>query len=110
MMDLATIKAVNKEKTELAKQDNIQPFIIESQGQIDNFKNFPFMHIGDHVPEGWELVNTYFVDASGFGADDEAALSINQFLNKLRVGFGYAVTESGQFQVYVGEFKRVENE
>ncbi len=36
--------------------------------------------------------------------DSEPALSVNQFLKKLKVGHGYALIEEGEFQVYVGEF------
>ena len=47
------------------------------------------------------------MDSSGFGASDEPALSFGQFKKILKVGFGYAIIEEGQFQVYVGEFTKV---
>lgn len=107
MMDLETIKSTNEERASQARKENIKPFVIESQDQINSFKGFPFPHVGDHVPEGWKLIETYFVDASGFGRVGEGALTVRQFLQKLKVGFGYAVVEAGQFQVYVGEFEGV---
>lgn len=110
MMDLATIKQVNEEKCNEAKENNVEPFVIENQEQIDSFKGFPFPHIGDYRPKGWKLIETYFVDSSGFGAEDESALSFRKFLDKLRVGYGYAITEAGQFQVYVGEFRKSEKD
>lgn len=107
MMDLQTIKRVNEEKARESKENKIEPFVIESQEQIESFDGFPFKHIGDYRPKDWELVETYFVDGSGFGRDDEPSLSLRQFLKKLKVGFGYAIIEAGQFQVYVGEFKKI---
>jgi len=56
---------------------------------------------------GYELVNTYFVDSSGFGADDEPALTFNKFLDKVKVGYFYGIREAGQFQVYIGEYKKL---
>ena len=46
----------------------------------------------------------FFVDSSGWGQEDEPALTINQFLKKIKAGKYYAIIEAGQFQVYVGEY------
>lgn len=108
MMDLQTIKSMNKERCREAKKENLKPFIIESQEQIDSFEGFPFPNFGDFRPKGWKLVKEYFCDSSGFGQDGEGALSIRQFLKELKIGYGYAIIEAGQFQVYVGEFERVD--
>lgn len=108
MYDLQTIKRMNKERAEEAQEKRLQPFLIENKEQIDSFNQIPFPNLGDFRPKGWELVETHFVDNSGFGRNDELALSVNQFLKKLKVGFAYGIIEAGQFQVYVGEFKRVE--
>ncbi|HDY89155.1 MAG TPA: hypothetical protein ENH82_13700 [bacterium] len=57
--------------------------------------------------ENWELLDDQlFVDHSGFGANDEPALTADQFLEKVKEGFGYAIVEQGQFQLYVGVYKR----
>lgn len=65
--------------------------------------------------KGYELVEEYFVDSSGFGLDDEPALTREQFVNKLTElltreeytnGLTAKITNVGQFQVYVGLFKR----
>lgn len=63
--------------------------------------------------KGYELIQELFVDSSGFGADDEPALTQNRFMNELsRIiaennGRVYAtITNAGQFQVYVGLFKK----
>jgi len=104
MYGLATIKSMNAEAARKAKGK--QPFIIKSAEQIDTFPPFPFPNFGDYRPKGWELVETYFVDSSGFGGDGEPALGARHFRSKLKIGYGYAVIEAGQFQVYVGEFRR----
>jgi len=44
------------------------------------------------------------VDNSGFGQVGEMALTIGQFLGKVRQGFYYGITGVGQFQVYVSEY------
>ena len=107
MFGLETIKTMNKEKTKIAKDTKTEPYIIERETEKQNYPPFPFPNIGDYVPEGWEEVNTYFVDSSGVGTSDELALTTETFIEKLKVGYGYAITEVGQFQVYVGEFKKV---
>jgi len=57
-------------------------------------------------PKAWELIDTLFVDSSGFGGPGEPALTIEEFHSKIKAGFGYAIVEAGQFQVYVGVFRR----
>jgi len=63
--------------------------------------------IGDTIPLGYELTETFFVDNSGFGASDELALTFNSFLTKVKAGYFYGIKEVGQFQVYINEFKRI---
>lgn len=65
-------------------------------------RDIPFL--GSYVPEGWYLEDGLFVDSSGFGGMGELALTAAQFLQCLEVGKGYAIIESGEFQVYVGVF------
>lgn len=56
--------------------------------------------------QNWDKVDEMFVDSSGFGAEDEPALTIKQFYEQVKAGLGYAVIEAGQFQVYVGVFEK----
>ena len=56
---------------------------------------------------GYILVNTYFVDNSGFGDISEPALTFNHFLNHVKAGYYYGIKEAGQFQVYISEYKKV---
>ena len=60
--------------------------------------------------KGYELVKELFVDSSGWGADDELALTSNQFLKEVELLLNKnpkltaKITGAGQFQVYVGFF------
>ncbi|KKN02463.1 hypothetical protein LCGC14_1117400 [marine sediment metagenome] len=63
--------------------------------------------VGDNIPDGWELKEELFVDSNGLGSDYDPALSIDQFYDKVKAGFGYATTDAGQFQVHVGVFERI---
>jgi hypothetical protein len=62
--------------------------------------------------KGYELVENLFVDNSGFGSDDEPALTRSSFESRLiellnQHGPLYAfITDVGQFQVYIGLFKK----
>jgi hypothetical protein len=103
MMGLAEIIRLNNKACEKAKKAKLLPYVIK-EGDREKFPPFPFPDFGDYRPKGWELVGEYFVDSSGFGMDDEPALSVNQFLKKLKIGYGYALIEQGEFQVFVGEF------
>jgi hypothetical protein len=45
-----------------------------------------------------------FVDSSGYGADDEGALTMAQFIDTIRTlgaGYAYGIEETGQFQVNI---------
>jgi len=64
-------------------------------------------NIGDTIPLGYKITEKYFVDNSGFGQAGELALTFNEFLNKVKAGRYYGITEAGQFQVYIAEFKKV---
>lgn len=116
MMSGETIRQFQRDAAKRAARDHKTPFIVWDE-DISDWKangirgSFPFPFIGDYIPRGWKVaededgaVKSYFVDSSGFGQDDEPASSLTQFLDKLVAGHGYAVTEAGQFQVYVTEF------
>lgn len=97
--------------------------------------------IGDRLPRGWQRVHarklyretggavadpwqrgyargfdgeygeTLFVDSSGWGGENEPALTVDQFYDWVRdhgKGHGFAIVETGQFQVVVGVFKQRE--
>lgn len=80
-----------------------EPFI----AKVDQDKGvFKAPNIGEYRFEKYELIDTLFVDNSGFGSVGESALTVSQFLQKVKKGLGYAIIEEGQFQVYVGVFKK----
>lgn len=64
-------------------------------------------NIGTSTPIGYEAVQDFFVDNSGFGSESELALTPKSFLAKVRKGFYYGITGVGQFQVYIAEFKKI---
>lgn len=103
MASIEQIRAMNKEATEEAEEQVLTPYIAKCNGD-EGVKGC--VRLGDYIPFGWELVNTYFVDNLGFGASDEPALTFSQFLTKVKKGFGYAIGEVGQFQVYIHEYKK----
>lgn len=63
--------------------------------------------------QGFELIETFFVDSSGFGLESEPALTRSTFEKKLSTlldEYGELtakITGVGMFQVYVSLFKRV---
>lgn len=114
MMSPETIRSLSRDAAAKAAREHKAPFIVwpedlnEWKAKLANgqYPSFPFPFIGDYKPRGFRKVNEYFVDSSGFGAPGEPALTVSQFLDKLRSGYGYAITEIGQFQLYVGEYRK----
>lgn len=85
------------------KCPNRQPYVAKCDTDPGIFKCPNFR---GYRPKKWKLTETYFVDNSGFGRDNEPALTAKQFVEHVKAGCGYAVIASGQFQVFVGEFMR----
>lgn len=79
----------------------------------DSLRKIP--NLGDYEPTTWwDLEERLFVDSSGFGLPGEPALTFDQFVRQAqeiveeRGPRGFAIVETGQFQPYVGVFKRAE--
>lgn len=112
MMSLGSIKAESRRTGQRAAQQAMMPYVPIHEDEIKTYPPFPFPNLGDHRPRGWKLIEELFVDSTGLGADDEPALSIRQFKDKLielersDKAYGYGITEAGQFQLYVGVFER----
>lgn len=127
MMDLRQIEQESRAAAKRAARQKREPLMVEKEDLelgVKGISGIPF--IGDYIPKGWRKVDIidewyggdeemrgvyhagFFVDASGFGASYEPALTIDQFIEKMRPGYGYAVIEAGQFQVHVGVFERVQ--
>lgn len=135
MMDIRTIHEMSREAAAEAAEMEREPYYldeIELQNLRDHFDGFPFPNLGSYEPEGWERVDVvdegmiddnwrglgtsgmtedepkgFFVDSSGFGGAGEPALTVAEFLDALKPGYGYAVFEVGQFQVKVAAFRRL---
>jgi hypothetical protein len=110
MMAIETIRRMSREAAVKAARAHKVPFTVTQDDIVELLAGrtgtiqFPFL--GDYVPKGWELTDTLFVDSSGFGRPGEPALTQFQFYTRLKPGYGYAITEAGQFQVYIGEFRK----
>ncbi len=116
MMSLAIIRAMSADIAQEAAIEKRVPFV-PNLGDLLRWRverhNVRIPNLGDHVPEGWTRRDReawWFMDKSGFGADDEPALSFEQFLFQLDAYIedhpehGVAIVEEGQFQVYVAPF------
>lgn len=105
MMDNRELVANNDRNYREAKRKKLQPYVAKVDGDEGVFK---MQNLGCYKPEGWELREKLFVDSSGWGAEGEPALTIKQFLSRVKAGLGYAICQAGQFQVYVNVFERGE--
>lgn len=113
MLSLAQIHAASIRASARAAQKDRKPFIVWPedlqlwQALVANGSapKFPFPFIGDYTPVGWAKGQQFFVDSSGVGTKEESALTVAQFVGLLKEGKGYAITEAGEFQVYVAEFE-----
>jgi len=107
-----TIRSMQQEAAEIAAQDQMVPFVYWKHDNLG--PPFPFPNLGDYVPAGWELIDHFMVDSSGFGAPDEPADTPEQLRARIEREItkhegqtvGWAIIEVGQFQVVVGEFVR----
>jgi len=122
MMSLETIRAMSEEQSEKAAKDNSTPYVPFNADDVnrmpggdnwDGRRGFPFPNIGSYVPNGWvETGESFFVDSSGFGNDNEPALThqqLNRELMKLvedKRRVGLAISEVGQFQLVVSVYER----
>ena len=103
MLGLKQFIELNEEVTEQAEQDCLEPREAICNGD-ETIKYCP--KLGNFIPKGFELVQSYFVDNSGFGSDSEPALTFEQFLKKVKKGRFYAIGEEGQLQLYINEYKK----
>jgi hypothetical protein len=114
MWSLEMIEHLNQQAAKKARRQHNEP-TVPTQEEIESYPPFPFPQLGPYVSPGWERVEgpEWFVDSSGFGGDDEPALSVRQFKDVLRryvtdnPDHGFAIVEAGQFQLYVNAFRPV---
>ena len=86
MYGLATIRRMNEEAGERAREEGIEPFLLEDASELDGMPPFPFPNVGDgadDLDERLERVDSLFCDSSGFGSPGEPALTVPQLLERL---------------------------
>ncbi len=113
-MDLATIRHLAREQAGRARRAGKKPFIVEQHDIEDwkamhaagNLPHFPFPNLGTYIPAGWKLTerDPLFVDKFGDG-DNGRSAGIGELLDWLVPGYGYAIVEEGEFQLYISEFE-----
>jgi len=113
-MSLAQIHSESQKAAQRAAKHHRHPLLVEAEdleawrsaGTFPDHLRFP--NLGDYVPAGWRKVDELFCDCSGWGSPSEPALTQQQLLASLEPGKGYAITEAGQFQLYLGVFEKKE--
>jgi hypothetical protein len=133
MMSIEQIEAESRRAARQSAARKVAPLIIwaadierAKSNQRSAVNELP--NIGDRCPKGWRRVRldesfdenrrgifmgdargygAFMVDASGMGSEDEPALMYDEFVQRLRPNFGYAIIEVGQFQVKIGVFEQV---
>lgn len=119
MMSPSTIHRMSDEQARKAAVNRRVPYVPFDEKEADTFGRgapFPFPNIGSHRPHGWEEVESLFCDATGWGGENEPAMTPGQLRAKVKEimargdlegkTYGFAITEVGQFQLYVGVFER----
>ena len=110
MMSLSTIREMSAKAARKGAREHRVPLMVEQDDLYrdlhEHLREMPF--IGDYVPKNFVRVGEFFVDATGFSEPGEPALTQHEFLRRVKVGHAYAITEIGQFQIYVGEYQRKE--
>lgn len=106
MMSPETISYLARKQARAAAKNGSKPLIIEAEDLpriAEIIRHIP--NIGTYRPRGYSLVDHFLVDNSGMGAEDEPALTFAGLCRRVKAGMAYAIIETGQFQVVVGEFE-----
>jgi hypothetical protein len=115
MLSTETILSMAREAGEEAREAGLLPSSIRDFRPSDPLafiKPLPFL--GDYIPQGWIAdpnIDPFMVDSSGFGAPDEPADTIDQFIARLEnyrlsgENYGFAICEVGQFQVVIRVYR-----
>ena len=120
MMSPETIASLSRAAVRRSRAAGLLPRVVEEDdlrmtdaGLLGHLRGIPF--IGDRNPRGFTplrdedgAIVELFCDSSGWGSEDEPALTQRGFLEKVREfgpGHAYAISEAGQFQVYVRVYR-----
>lgn len=113
MMSLEVIRSLAREQGNRARRHGVKPFIIWTEDledwkatlAIGNLPRMPFPNMRAYVPAGWKPTGReWFCDKFGEG-DNGRSTSARGLVEQLEVGKAYAITEEGEFQLYVSEFE-----
>jgi hypothetical protein len=109
MMDTNTMREISAKAVRKNAMDRKVPLIAERDDIMnmyllwEHLRHMPF--VGEYEPRGYTKVSEYFVDSTCFKRPDEPSLARDQFLNNVKVGHSYAITDMGDSQMCIGEFK-----
>ena len=127
MMSAEYIHDLAVEAAERAQEQGTEPKTFRGLGHDGiraQMRSIPYLGKNEDdtpfVPEGWTRVDApapramgcekgyLFVDSSGFGRDDEPALSVKEFVQYVydHDDLAYAIVETGQFQVVIATYAR----
>jgi len=114
MMSTETIVAMSRAAAVRAAANEIEPYQPSSLAEVERYpvRGFPFPNLGQYRPSGWTLVEYVMADSSGWGREDEPALTIPAVVQWVQNWMtvdetaGFAIIEAGQFQVVVGYFSQ----
>lgn len=101
MYSLETLNYLNDEAVKRARQAKRKPVFFNGDAE-----QFSVPYVGDRSFSGLKRVKTLFVDTSGWGGEHEPAMTQAQFLKQLDTECAYGVVEQGEFQCYVGVWKK----
>ena len=122
MMGIETIRNISNVAAYRAAEEGKYPLTVVDERDVHHI---PFL--GDYVPAGWRKATwadvetkprnvwysnpgedvTFMVDSSGWGSAGEPALTFDEFAQyALSSGLGWAIDQTGQFQVYVTGYVR----
>lgn len=112
MLSATQIVSMSDEAAEKAARKGRHPYKPWNAAEVAGYgitRKVPFPFIGSYRPVGWELVEHRLVDSSGFGANDEPALTLEQLREWVTAhrNDGWAIIEAGEFQVVIGRFVKV---
>jgi hypothetical protein len=115
MMSAATIAALAAEQAERAYNEGVEPLVTTKEGAKKWVENFqcPVPNIGSYVPDGWTEVDSVFVDKGG-RSDTGPATGMSglvDFVHEQQAEYGednvgFAISEEGEFQLYVSAYVR----
>jgi hypothetical protein len=115
MYSLETIRRLNHQASIAARRAGRQPVRIDPEA-IADCPPFPIPYVGANRFADWANTGVFwFVDLTRWGADDEPALTIEQFKTVLleyvldHPDHGFGLVECGPFQGYVAAFRPVKH-